>query len=213
MYAVIYKNRVIVGPMAWNRGIFQGSLEKEGVRQTIPRVAPQELPYKVTEDAKIMLVQEVRPEINTMVEYYYGPLWDVTGNNAVASYEVHDSSVESARVNFKNQTAEERWKKEIAGIKVTIQNVEVSVPTERDARNIFVQKYSSMTENETVNWKFPETWLTLTKTELGKIVSAGAAHIQSCFDWEKSINDQIDAANTKEALVAIEIVEVQQSQS
>jgi hypothetical protein len=209
MYAVVYKNRVIVGPMVWNRGIFQGSLEKEKIETSLPRVAPEELPLVINEDAKIMAVEEVRPQMNPMVEYYYGPTWDLTGVKAIANYDVIDTPIEFAKINFKNQAAGERWKKEVAGTKINIQNTEVTIDTSRDGRNIFVQKYSLMTENETVNWKFPEGWLTLTKTELGDIVNGGASYIQSCFDWEKTINDEIDAATTKEQLLSIEIVEEQ----
>lgn len=208
MYAVVYKNRVIVGPMDWNRAIFQGSLEKEKIEVGLPRVPPETLPYIINEDAKIAIVEEQRPELNPMVEYYYGPLWDLSGEKAVAVYDVVDTPVEFARGNFKAQAAEERWKKETAGTKVTIQDTEVSVDTSRDGRNIFIQKYSIMMEDEVVSWKFPEGWLTLTKSELGSIVSAGSSYIQSCFDWEKSINDQIIAATTKEELLAIVITEI-----
>jgi hypothetical protein len=210
MYAVVYKDRVIVGPMDWNRGIFQGSLEKEKITATLPRVAPEELPYTVNEDAKIYNVEEVRPEMNPMVEFYYGPLWEITETKVIANYEVVDSPIESARINFKQQAADERYKKEVSGTKLNIQNTEVTIDTSRDGRNIFVQKYALMADGETVNWKFPESWLTLTKTELGQIVAAGATHIQSAFDWEKTINDEIDAATTKEELLAIEIVEKQE---
>ena len=213
MYAVVYKTRVIVGPMDWNRAIFQGSLEREGITQTLPRVAPESdaLPYVINEDAKIMLVEEVRAEIKPMVEYYYGPLWDVSGDKAIANSEVHDTLIEFARSNFKNQAAEERWKKEVAGTKLNINDTEISIDTSRDGRNIFIQKYTLMGESDVVTWKFPEAWLTLTKAQLGSVVSAGVAHIQSAFDWEKSINDQIDAATTKEELLAIEIVQQEQT--
>lgn len=208
MYAVVYKGNVIVGPMEWNRAIFTGSLSKEGVDVTLPRVAPETLPYVINEDSKICLVNENRSEMNPMVEYYYGPIWDITGDIAIANYDVMDSPVEFAKVNFKNQAADERYKKEISGTTINIQNTEVTIDTTRDGRNIFVQKYSLMNDNETVNWKFPQGWLTLTKTELGSIVAAGASHIQTVFDWEKSINDQIDAATTKEQLLAIQILPV-----
>jgi hypothetical protein len=207
MYAVVYKNRVIVGPMEWNRGIFQGSLERQGVKTLLPRSAPDTLPYIINEDAKILKVVENRPEINTMVEYYYGPLWDVSGETAVASYEVRDTEIEFARVNFKNLAAEERWKKEIKGTTVLVQELEVSIDTSRDGRNIFVQKYALMNDSDLVNWKFPEGWLTLSKSDLGLIVSTGASYIQSCFDWEKSICDQVDAAAKKSQLLEINILE------
>jgi hypothetical protein len=209
MYAVVYKNRVIVGPMDWNRGIFQGSLEKEKITAALPRVAPDDLPMIINEDAKIMAAEEVRPEMNTMVQYYYGPIWDVSGTKAIANYDVIDTPVEFAKINFRQQAANERYKKEVSGVKINIQDKEITIDTSRDGRNIFVQKYSLMNDNETVNWKFPEGWLTLTKSELGSVVTAGATHIQSTFDWEKTINDQIDVATTKEELLSITIIEEQ----
>jgi hypothetical protein len=207
MYAVVYKNRVIVGPMVWNRAIFQGSLEKEKIKVQLPRVAPENLPYIINEDAKIMLVEENRPPLNPLVEYYYGPLWDLTGNKAVANFEVNDTAIESARYNLKQQAAEERWKRETAGTKTVIQNIEVTVDTSRDGRNIFVQKYALMADDELVNWKFPERWLTLSRSELGQAITAGATYVQSCFDWERSISDQIDSSLTKQELLAIKIVD------
>jgi hypothetical protein len=213
MYAVVYQNQVIVGPMAWSRGMFQGALERKGIINTLPRTAPElsELPYVVTEDAKIMPVEEVRPEINSMVEHYYGPLWTFSETTAVATYEVHDTVLMFAQQNFTAQAAEERYKREVSGVKTTIQDREVTVDTSRGARDIFVQKYLLMSDTDTVNWKFPEAWLLLTKAELGTAVTAGAAHVQSCFDWERGIVDQINAATTKQQLLAIEIVEPPQA--
>lgn len=209
MYAVVYKNRVIVGPMDWNRGIFQGSLEKEGIKNTIPRVPPEQLPYIVTEDAKVMSVIENRPTINPMVEYYYGPLWEITETNAVANYEIHDSPLDGAKVNFRNQAADERYKKEISGTKVTLNGIKVSLNTDRASRDQFVQKLVAIGQN-TINWKFPEAWLTLSKTDLETIVETIDNHVQTAFDWEFSKNQEIDAATTKQELVAIQIFETSQ---
>ena len=206
MYAVVYKDRVIVGPMDWNRGIFSGALSKNGITDTLPRVAPEILPLVLNADARICNVVENRPEINSLVEYYYGPLWDTSGEVVVANYEVHDSPIEFARINLKNQAADERYKKEITGTTLTIQGTEITIDTNRGSRDIFVQKYLLMGEADTVNWKFPEGWLTLTKADLGQVVAAGVAHVQSAFDWELAIGSQVDAATTKEQLLAIEII-------
>ncbi len=206
MYAVVYKNRVIVGPMEWNRGIFQGSLAKEGVQVQLPRVPPDTWPFTVNGDAFIVPVQENRPDMNVMVEYYYGPLWDIQPDLVIANYEVQDQDMASARLNFKAQAADERYRKEVAGVTHVVQGITVTLDTSRDGRNIFVQKLAFMNDGDTVNWKFPESWLLLTKSDLASVVQAGAGHIQSCFDWEKSISDQIDAAQTKQQLLAIEIL-------
>lgn len=206
MYAVVYQNRVIVGPMDWNRGIFQGSLARQGVNVLLPRAAPAELPLSVSNDAKIMSVLENKPSYNPMVEYLYGPLWEITDTHAVANYQVVDSPIDAARTNFRAQAADERYKKETAGVTVQIQGIAVTADTSRDGRSIFVQALGVMQDGQTLNWKFPEGWLVLTKSDLATVVSAGASHIQSCFDWEKQINDQIDAATTKQQLLDIQII-------
>lgn len=211
MYAVIYDNKVVVGPMNWNRGMFQGALEKKGIKYTLPRTAPDNLPLIIDEHAKIMRVDEVRPEMNPLVEFYYGPLWDITDETAIANYEVHDSPIESMRYNLKQLAAQERYKKEVLGTTATIQDHIVAIDTNRGVRDIFVQKYFLMSDSDTVNWKFPEIWLTLTKQDLGIAVQAGAQHVQSCFDWEQDISNQIDLAETKEQLLAIVIIEPEQN--
>lgn len=207
MYAVIYDNRVLVGPMNWNRGMFQGALERKGIQYPLPRTAPDNLPLTINEHAKIMRVDEIRPTMNPLVEFYYGPLWDITEETAIANYEVHDSPIESMRYNLKQVAAQERYKREVLGTTTTIQDQTVTIDTNRGARDIFVQKYLLMSDTDTVNWKFPEGWLTLTKQDLGTVVQAGAQYIQSCFDWELNIAEQIDLAQTKQDLLAIIIAE------
>jgi hypothetical protein len=193
--------------MNWNRGMFQGALEKKGIKQLLPRVAPETLPLIIDEHAKIMSVEEIKPELNALVEYYYGPLWEITETKAIANYEIHDTPIESARYNLKQLTADERYKKEILGTTTTIQDHTVTIDTNRGARDIFVQKYLLMADDATVNWKFPETWLTLSKQDLRLCVTTGNQYIQQCFDWELNISEQIDQAETKQELLAIEIVE------
>lgn len=208
MYAVIHKDKVIIGPKEWNRGFFTFRFQQLKIATpTMPRTAPTEFPFIVDADTKIVPATVTYEEINPMVQYHRGPVWEITEDSATATYVATDTPIEQARGNFRNQAADERYKKEVAGTKTTIQGLEVSLDTSRDGRNIFLQKFSLMSDTDTTNWKFPEGWLTLTKAELGQIVQAGATHIQSAFDWEKSINDQIDAAETAEELLAIEIVE------
>ena len=208
MYAVIHKEKVIIGPKGWDRGFFSFRFQQLKINApTMPRTAPISFPYIVDENTRIVPATVTYEEINTMTQYHHGPAWTIGEDSASALYEAVDTPIEQARSNFRNQAADERYKKEVAGTKITIQDLEVSLDTSRDGRNIFIQKFSLMGDTDTANWKFPEGWLTLTKAELGQIVQAGAAHIQSAFDWEKGINDQIDAATTAEELLAIEIVE------
>lgn len=208
MYAILHKNKLSAGPKNWNRAFFSFRLNDLGIKTTLPNVAPKTMPFEIDADTKIVSVTVKKDDINPMTQYLTGPLWQINDDEtATAFYAATDTPLEAAKNNFRNQAAEERYKKEVAGTKTTVQDIEVTIDTTRDGRNIFIQKLITMDDNETVNWKFPETWLLLTKTDLAAVVQAGAQYIQACFDWEKNINDQIDQANTADQLLEIEIVE------
>jgi hypothetical protein len=206
MYALIYKDQVVSGPRSWDRAFFTFLLNAQNVNldKPIPRMPIDNVPYIIDEDTKIFPVEIVQEGLNPLVQYYQGPTWELLEEKALAHYEVIDTPVVFARSNFKDLIARSRYEKETKGIKTTIQTLEVSLDTSRDGRNIFLQKYSIMQDGTTVNWKFPEGWLTLTKAELGECITAGAAYVQTCFDWEKNYDDRINAATTKEELLQIE---------
>ena len=108
-----------------------------------------------------------------------------------------------AKYNLKQLAAQERYKKEILGTTATIQSQSLTIDTSRGARDIFVQTYLLMGDADTVNWKFPETWLTLTKQDLGLCVTAATQYVQECFDWELNKSEEIDNSETKQELLAI----------
>lgn len=208
MYVLVHKERVLVGPRDWNRPMFEGALEKLKIQVLLPRRDPQELPFIINEDTYITNAAIVIPPHNEKIETYHGPYWNFENKDlAVGTYEIKERPLGSIREILFKQAADERYRKEVSGAKLTVQGLEVSLDTSRDGRNIFLQKYTLMSDTDTVNWKFPEGWLTLTKAELGSIVVAGATHIQSAFDWEKAKVEEIEAADTAALLDAIIIVE------
>jgi hypothetical protein len=194
--------------------MIEGTLQKLKLETLLPRRDPQELPILIDEDTYITSAAIVIPPHNERIETYHGPYWNFENKDlAVGTYEIKYKTLGSIRELLRNEAAAERYRREVAGTKTTIQDLEVTLDTSRDGRNVFIQKYTLMGENDTVNWKFPEGWLTLTKVELGAAVSAGAAHIQGSFDWEKAKIEEIEAAETAEALDAIVIVEPQEEPS
>ena len=208
LYAIVHKNRVIVGPLAWAQKYYTDVLKiRHRITANIPGEPPEILPYVVDADTSIHSVVDNTPSYDAMTQYLYGPTWDLSADIIAANYEVREQEIADARNNFRAVAAFERYKKEVSGAKATVQSLEVSIDTSRDGRNIFVQKYTLMSDGDIVNWKFPEGWLTLTKADLGSVVQAGVLHIQGAFDWEKSIDDQINAAQNAQELHAIPIVE------
>lgn len=205
MYALVHRNKVISGPRSWNRAFFEFILKRKKIDSgSIPKNPTETLPYQIDADTCIMSATVIKEELNPFIQHYRGPLWKIQGNIAIATYEVVDTELEFAKINYKDFLADKRYEKEVAGTTATAQDQEVSVDTSREGKIAFYQRYSVMGKDDTVNWKFVEGWLTLSKTEFGQIVQAITNHVESAFDWEKGISDQIDAETALEDLVKYE---------
>lgn len=207
MFLLVHKNRVIVGPMSWHYGMFSHGLERIESTAFIPRSEPQTLPLILDENTKIVKCREIIPSYNKKIQYIHGPFWNFDEPIAIGTYEIKDTPIELVKNTLIEELAAERYKKEIAGCKVNIQSTEVTVDTNRGSRDIFIQKYLLMGDNDTVQWKFPEGWLTLSKTDLGAIVSAGVTHVQTAFNWEKTKLDLINNSTSSLELDSISLTE------
>lgn len=205
MYALVHKNKVISGPRSWNRAFFEFILKRKKIESgTIPKNPTETLPYQIDAETYIMSATVVKAELNPFIQHHRGPLWEIQGDTAIATYEAVDTELEFAKSNYKNFLAATRYEKEVAGTTVTVQDREVSVDTSREGKVAFYQHYSVMGKDDTVDWKFSEGWLTLSKTEFGIVVQAITDHVQSAFGWEKEISEQIDGETVLEDLVKYE---------
>lgn len=207
MYAIVYKNKVIVGPKDWHQPFFINALKRVGVKNPVlPRAPFANFPHKIDDDIIVHKATVIQENFERKTQYLRGPMFVITDEGVTATYQVVDTEIVFARNNFKEQASQERRKKEQSGTTVTIQGVELSVTTEKFKRDEFAKKAAIMSDTDSVNWKFKDKWLTVSKAELLVISKQIETHVQAAFDWEKSISDKIDAAETAEQLLAIEIV-------
>lgn len=193
---------VIQGPGPWKHRFIQSDVDNLDIEYTVSPTEPGGY-LKIADNLEVYPASIETPSFDSLYQELIGPSWTFTNGVARGIYTVKDRDINQIKGHLKNLLAAERYKKEVAGIKLVVQDVEVTLETDRDIRNIFVQKYSLMGDNDTSEWKFPETWLTLTKLDLGIIIATGAAYIQAQFDWEKGFVDQIDSAETIESLKSI----------
>lgn len=206
---IIVKNReqVLLGPMPWRQRMFQSEINDlydEGELTVKYEVPPIEISYADLGDGiEIFPVNMIVISYDPLYQALSGPFWSFDSNLAIGSYNVIDGDINSIKGNLKNILANIRYNKEQTPFTMTVQGQTVTVDASRENRNIFVQKYQFMSDTDTVDWKFPETWLTLTKSDLGSIVLAGANYIQDQFNWEKEYVDRIDNATTINELKTI----------
>ena len=198
MFVIIQNNFVIHGPRDWNKRQFEEVLKDEcEVDFTLETRNNDNLPITVSDTVKILPVTNLpEPTFNGRIQRLDGPFWNFTDTTAEMSFVAADLPIEAVKNFFTSIVANARYAKEVAGIKQTVQGTEVSVDTARGSRDIFFQAFLSIGDTETINWKFPETWLELTKSDLGGIVSAGRTHIQTCFNWENTWVGRVGSATT-----------------
>lgn len=214
MYVITHHHdydEVLLGPIDWNARFIGSVLRSDLDLDYTPPVIDSDknrVPYEILPNVWARIVEEQKEELNPKIQFHVGPYWSYTEDNrAIASYVATYKDLDGVKGELKQELAAERYRKEVAGVKVTIQDTEVTVDTNRGDRDIFVQKYLLMSDTDTVQWKFPEAWLTLTKADLGLIVATGASHVQSCFDWEAAKVAEIDACVDHSSLLNVIIKE------
>lgn len=198
MFVIVHENFVVWGPKPWNKLGFEDVLRTDcEVEYTLPQRNDNQDPFIINENTKILKAIGLdNPEINPKIQRLNGPYYNFYDDRAEYYYLPEDLPIDFVRGNLKSTVAANRYNAEISGIKQTIQDHEVTIDTTRDGRQIFFDTYLAMGDSETINWKFPEMWIAVTKLNIEQIVLAGKLHIQTCFDWENNKVIEIDNATT-----------------
>jgi hypothetical protein len=194
MYAIINNNNVIQTLLKWNPRMINSILQEE-LELDIKVYFPDEanVPWIINEETKIFQVREIKPEYNPKIEELTGPSWEITENIAIANYEVKPLLIEIAKANLIKQLSSERKSREAKSIKITVKGQEVTVNTDRESRAVYASKILSIGDL-TAYWKFPETWMEITKYDLEYIISEIDKIVQVAFDWEFAKLNEIENA-------------------
>lgn len=207
---LLVENRttVLLGPMdSWKPRFIQAELDELEIDFKVSPAEPVGGYLQIPDtNLEIMtLIQLDFPPCDFLYQQYAGPFYTYNEDNTVSgTHTVVDiEHVDQIKPKLKDIVAATRYTAEVGGTKATVQGQVVTLDTSRDGRNVFIQKFLLMKAGETVEWKFPEGWLTLTYEELGLIVQTGANHIQGQFAWEATTVAQIDAATTVEELKSV----------
>jgi len=207
-YVLINDNFVINGPRTWNARSFESTLEDDlELTFKLPLQKTDNDPIVIDGNTRILAAQLVYPGHNEKISYLHGPFWDYSDDFATGTFQILPKDIDWVKSNLLTEVAGIRYNREVSGANTVIQNTTVTIDTSRGTRDIFVQKYLLMGDTDTVQWKFPEGWLTLTKAELGEVVNAGVTHVQSQFDWEVTKSTEINNCVTLEELDAIKLDE------
>lgn len=210
MYILQKDNQTFYGPNLWNPKLIQSYIYDDfELEVTVPQVAPESGSDIGNEIFAYKVNRTEVPNHNTKIQKTHGPFYTIENNEAVVSYEIIDRTLDEVKQELLAQVADNRWKKEVSGATVTIQGYPLKVTTSRGERDIYLQALQNVLDNQT--WKLQTienvtVWLTLSLSDLQLIVNAIIAHIQSAFDWEKTISMAIANSSTLAELDAIDTV-------
>ena len=202
MFIIVLNSQVKFGPENWNKFIFEAILREEcNINVNLPIQNKNFI--EVNNFCKIYPIKSVDMEsYNENFDLMEGPIWTFNDTYAEYTYNRIDRPLQEIKNIFKNKITEKRWKREIQGTTVTINNKDFFVSTKREERDIFLKKYLVLNENETTQWKFPEEWVELTKVNLKTINDSINSYVEQQFVWEKIKHNEIDNCQSIDELKA-----------
>jgi len=127
----------------------------------------------------------------------------VVDKTHVMFYIAQELPIETVQNNLLATVANNRWTKETTSIVRTINDKTITIYTDRGSRTSYTQALILADDNYSAQWKFPEGFLLLNKSDLQLIVNEVVAYVQTCFDWESAKTNEIKSTATVEGLKQI----------
>jgi hypothetical protein len=224
MYALILNEQIEVGPRNWYLPAFVDFLEEVGMggeAAQLNRVAPTEIVFGT--NWRIVPVRTLsQPSFNPIFEQLEGPITTVLADEVTVEYNVVLQALAIAKSHLINIVKDTRYKIENGGLVLTIDDIQVVIPTDRESRNIILTGAPG-------KWKFKQVqttqaplrydgdaranglsgngyvWLTLTDSTLDLIVASVRNHVQEAFNWEARVTSDINLAQTIAELKLVDI--------
>lgn len=113
-------------------------------------------------------------------------------------------TLESAKADKLSQIAQWRYEREVSGVAVD----GATIATDRDSQAKLSSAYASLKDGilSSVNWKAQDgSFVVMTAQSIATVAGAVAQHVQSCFNAEMALIQQVNAAQTIEAVNAVVI--------
>ena len=150
------------------------------------------------------------PVFDRETQALVGPLveWDAAAGDVRAFWRVVDLTpeelavaLEGAKVGKLQEIASARYDAEVAGITVA----GATIRTDRESQAMITGAALKAIQDTAYicTWKGESGWVTLTAQQILGIADAVRAHVQGCFNREAGLAAQVQAAETVEAVQAI----------
>lgn len=204
--------QMVVGPRLWSWSMFWDYLDEEKLDSSqLPKSAPDEAIFTDQWSILPTTLSDATPALDEPYEQLAGPFWTIYSDYILGQYSSVPCDIEAIKGNLREKIMNNRYVAETAPITYTINGSTVNIDTSRENRNSYFLKSLDMTDTETSSWKFKQGWFDVTKTDFTNINQLIKTQIQTCFDWERQIHQQITNAQTIEELKSINLIYSPQS--
>lgn len=211
MYALIHNNQLIIGPMRFNVRYFNEELEDLEINYNLTSTSVSQIPLHIDELTHIVPVREEVPEHDPRFSKILPFSWEIIKdeNNIpielLLTYPIADKTLEEVKSEVKKLVKPERQRRENSIINLVLNDIEISVFTNRESRLEYVSKLIS--SNGPHNFKFAnDVWALIEKTDLEYIINQIDSYVQQQYDWELNKIIEIDSCTSIEEVYNVEVV-------
>ena len=200
MFVVLNNNVVEFGPINWNPIEFSRFISAKFDKFiSLPILAP-EAPVIFSNELAIFPAEVVKEEpaldekidgFTTIVES--DKVYCIDKIVKLSSHEL-DEKITNKRIDLRQAIQQKRQKFEWGGLDIKVTDQTYRFDTDRDSQGMIHRTYEFMTQP--VNWKLAdnESWVTLTKEQLGIVIQAVLAHIAIGFNKEEKLVNKINSS-------------------
>ena len=208
MFVITQHNKILLGPVEWNASYISSVLQNDLDLTQRPTVLPSDMfkvPYYILPEIYVRNAVINKPEYNPKIQKFGGTSWTFDEHCGYATHTIIDKEIDEVKGELKNIVAAKRWDREHLGTTININNSTVNISTDRDQRRVYIDKLSTIPDDESCMWKFNEAWIPINKQNLIEIVRAIDLVVQGAFDWEIEKCREIDSCDTLEQLDQINL--------
>lgn len=208
-FGLVYNNEVVVGPREYRYSAFNDFLINKGIDFELPKIYEDTVMLGGV-DFKILPVTDIITPNVGKYEQLSGPTIQIFDTYITETYGTEFKSIDAVKNEMKTEISANRYIKETADIKLTIQGIEVIVEADRTNKMMIIQITGLMSDTDINIFKFPKSnnWLAMTKADMNIIVMAFITQTQTAFNWEQITIEQINAATTFAELDLIDLGDV-----
>jgi hypothetical protein len=210
--ALIHNDSLELGPFGMNVRYINEELEELEVEERISNQSFNQLPIHFSDGlTHLVSIETIIPENDPKYHNVGNFTWEIIKENEVPikvvfTYPILDKTLEEVKTIRKQEVAPYRREKENIIITLTINGTEVEVSTSREERLLLASKLAASPGPH--NFKFQNTWLEITTSDLEYILHQIDIKIQEAFDWELVKLQEIDACETIDDVYNVTIKEV-----